>query len=139
MSNEQDLVYAVLSALHPDVATTATAAGGATGEGLFSPRPEHRGNPGWLHGGLAATVLDHVCARICSAAMGERVVTGKLQLRYRNPVSLAGGPYRVAGEAEAPRGRMVKVAAAIEDQDGKHLVQAKGLFVIIRGSSLSFG
>lgn len=134
--HEQDLIYAVLSALHPDVTASATAAGGATGEGLFTPRPEHRGNPGWLHGGLAATVLDHVCARICAAAVGERVVTGKLDLRYRNPVSLSHGPYRVAGEAEAPRGRLVKVSAAIEDQNGKPLVQAKGLFVTIRGSGL---
>lgn len=139
MSEERDPVFEVLSALHPEVVTMATAAGGASGEGIFTPRPEHRGNPGWLHGGLAATVLDHVCARISSAAMGERVVTGKLDLRYRSPVSLADGPYVVRGEAEPARGRMVKVTAAIYDNNGKRLVEAKGLFVTLRGSNLTFG
>lgn len=139
MSEERDPVFEVLSALHPEVVTMATAAGGASGEAVFTPRPEHRGNPGWLHGGLAATVLDHVCARISAASMGERVVTGKLDLRYRNPVSLADGPYVVRGEAEPARGRMVKVTAAIYGNNGKRLVEAKGLFVTLRGSNLTFG
>jgi acyl-coenzyme A thioesterase PaaI-like protein len=125
----EDAVFEVLSALHPTVETIALDGGGARGEALYRPRAEHRGNPGWLHGGLAATILDHVCARISGASMGQRVVTGKLDLRYRHPVSLAGGPYVVEGRAEAPRGRTVKVAAAIVDEHGKALVQARGLFV----------
>jgi acyl-CoA thioesterase FadM len=62
--------------------------------------------------------------------MGDRVVTGKLDLRYRHPVSLDESFYLVEGKAEAPRGRTVKVAAAIVDKHGKALVQARGLFVV---------
>ncbi len=115
----------MLMALHPSVTTD-----GLCVSGLFEPQPEHRGNPGWLHGGLAATVLDHVCARAASAALdGDRVVTGKLDLRYRGPVELAAGPYRVDAEAQPARGRVVKVKGAIVGRNGRPLVTANALFV----------
>lgn len=122
MSSE---VTRVLTALHPSVTTN-----GLHVSGQFEPQPEHRGNPGWLHGGLAATVLDHVCARAASAALGgDRVVTGKLDLRYRGPVDLANGPYRVEAEAQPARGRVVKVKGAIVGPNGRPLVTANALFV----------
>ena len=119
-------VERVLLALHPEVEID-----GRTAVGMFQPQPEHRGNRGWLHGGLAATVLDHVCARAGAAALGERVVTGRLDLRYPRPVLLDDGPYRVEATAEAPRGRMVRVAGAILDHDGRPMVEARSLFVTL--------
>ncbi len=119
-------VERVLLALHPEVEID-----GHTAVGYFEPQPEHRGNPGWLHGGLAATVLDHVCARAGAAALGERVVTGRLDLRYPRPVLLDDGPYRVEATAEQPRGRMVRVAGAILDGDGRPMVEARSLFVTL--------
>ena len=101
-------VRRVLRALNP-----AVEIDGRTAVGVFHPQPEHRGNPGWLHGGLAATVLDHVCARAAAAAIGARVVTGRLDLRYPEPVLLAGGPYRVEATAAEPRGRMIRVLSLI--------------------------
>lgn len=116
----------VMMALHPAVEIIDK-----TAVGMFYPQPEHRGNPGWLHGGLAATVLDHVCARAASAALGQRVVTGKLDLRYPKPVTLADGPYRVEATAEESRGRMVWVNGAILDHDGRPMVEARTLFVTL--------
>jgi acyl-coenzyme A thioesterase PaaI-like protein len=121
----------VMKALRPKVEVD-----GLTVVGRFEPQPEHRGNPGWLHGGLAATVLDHVCARAASAALGKRVVTGRLDLRYPQPVLLADGPYRVEATAQEPRGaagekRMVKVDGAILDHDGRAMVEARSLFVTL--------
>ena len=75
-------------------------------------------------------MLDHVCARAASAALGgDRVVTGKLDLRYRGPVELAAGPYEVVAEAQPARGRVVKVKGAILGPSGKSLVTANALFV----------
>lgn len=125
MSANND-VERVLLALHPEVTID-----GLTATALFEPQPEHRGNVGWLHGGLAATVLDHVCARAAAAALGRRVVTGKLDLRYPKPVLLADGPYRVEATAERSRGRMVRVEGAIVGHDGKPMVEARSLFVIL--------
>lgn len=126
MTGGSDLgdVERVLRALHPEVTITDR-----TAVGVFHPEPEHRGNHGWVHGGLAATVLDHVCARAASAAIGRRVVTGRLDLRYPRPVLIDGGPYRVEATAEPARGRMVRVMGAVLDADGRSLVEARGLFV----------
>lgn len=128
MSTETDLER-VLSALRPQVYID-----GNTATGWFSPQPEHRGNKGWLHGGLAAAVLDHVCARAAAAALGDRVVTGRLDLRYPHPVLLAEGPYQVDATAEEPRGRMVRVVGAIRRRDGTALVEARSLFVTLATS-----
>lgn len=115
----------VFAALHPAITVERGVA-----SGLFEPQPEHRGNPGWLHGGMAATVLDHLCARTASAALGGvRVVTGTLDLRYPRPVLLDAGPYELRGEHEAARGRMVRVRGAILGPDGKPLVEAKAMFL----------
>jgi len=118
-------VTRVMTALHP-----AVTIDGVTAVAHFEPQPEHRGNHGWLHGGLAATVLDHVCARAAAAALGHRVVTGKLDLRYPRPVPLDAGPYRVEATAAAVRGRAVRVRGAIVGPDGGAMVEARALFLI---------
>lgn len=108
---------------------------GVTATAQFEPQPEHRGNPGWLQGGLAAAVLDHVCARAAAAALEAPVVTATLDLRYRHPVAIAGGPYVARADAtdHRPRSRMVRVIGAILGPDGGRLVEAKGLFVVRPG------
>lgn len=119
-----DDVTRVLLALYPEVTIE-----GSTAVACFEPQPEHRGNPGWLQGGLAATVLDHVCARAASASLGRRVVTGTLDLRFRRPVPLDAGPYRVEATAGEPRSRAVRVRGALLAADGRPLIEASGLFV----------
>jgi acyl-coenzyme A thioesterase PaaI-like protein len=114
----------VLKALRPDITIVD---GVATGS--FNPQPEHWGRTGWLHGGFAAAVLDHLCARAASGALGWGVVTGYLDLRYPSPVTLSGGPYPLEATTETPLGRMVKVNGAIKDRSGQPLVEAKALFV----------
>ncbi len=127
MSTGEGDLASVMQALRPQVEIE-----GSTAVGTFEPQPEHRGNEGWLHGGLAATVLDHVCARAAAAALGGRVVTGRLDLRYPHPVLLAGGPYRVEATAQRPRGRMVRVDGFLRSADGTALVEARSLFVTMR-------
>jgi len=122
-----DDVSRIFSALHPTITVADSVASGS-----FEPQPEHRGNPGWLHGGMAATVLDHLCARTASSALGGvRVVTGTLDLRYPRPVLLDAGPYRLWAEHEPARGRMVRVRGAIFGPDDKPLVEAKAMFLAL--------
>lgn len=60
------------------------------------------------------------------------MVTGRLDTRYREPVLLAAGPYRVVAVAERPRSKTVRVVGAIERRaDGWPLVEARSLFVAI--------
>ena len=122
-----DDVSRIFAALHPTITVVDSVA-----SGIFEPQAEHRGNPGWLHGGMAATVLDHLCARTASSALGGvRVVTGTLDLRYPRPVMLDGGPYRLWAEHDKARGRMVRVRGAIFGPDDKPLVEAKAMFLAL--------
>ncbi|MDH4077905.1 MAG: PaaI family thioesterase [Acidimicrobiia bacterium] len=125
----------VLAALRPDVVME----GARNGVAWFHPQPEHRGVPGWVHGGFAAVVLDHVCARTAAHVLGERVVTGTLDLRYPQPLPLDGGPYRIEAEAAPHKGRLVKLRAAIMGADGRQMVQAKALFVTLDSAVMQLG
>ena len=82
-----------------------------------------------MQGGLSATVLDYFCAKLASKALGMKIVTGTLDLRYRQPVPLGSGPYRIEGKTEQPRTKTVRATAAILNADGRPLVEASGLFV----------
>lgn len=119
----------VMRALYPEVTTTGSAGQIVTGTASFVPQPEHVGAPGWVQGGLSATVLDYFCARVAGRALNMSIATGTLDLRYRQPVLLDGGPYLVEGETEPPRARTVRVSAAIKDAHGRNLIEASGLFI----------
>ena len=119
----------IMRALYPDVSTDLSDDGSASGFASFAPQPEHVGAPGWVQGGLSAAVLDFVCARLASTALDMKVVTGTLDLRYRQPVLLDGGPYNVEGSTDEPRSRTVRVSAAILSAEGRPLIEASGLFI----------
>jgi acyl-coenzyme A thioesterase PaaI-like protein len=61
----------------------------------FDPTGAHRGPPGFLHGGIAATVLDETMASLGWALDNVPCVTATLELKYRKPVPLDGRPIRI--------------------------------------------
>lgn len=129
--DESDPRY-VLRHLYPPVTVSADeATQQVSGFATFRPRPEHAGAPEWVHGGLSATVLDYVSARIAKEALTSRVATATLDLRYRQPVRLDGGPYRVEASAPITSTRTTRVRAAIVSPDGHPLVEASALFVAV--------
>ena len=120
----------VLQHLYPPVTIITGAGDGVvSGSASFEPQPEHAGAPEWVQGGLSATVLDYVSARIANAALSSKVATGTLDLRYRQPVRLDGGPYRIEGSAPITDGRTTRVRAAILSTEGHPLVESSALFV----------
>lgn len=124
-----------MRALYPEPVIDSGGPGTVVvGHATFSPRPGHQGAPGWVQGGLSATVLDFVCARLAKAALDSSIATATLDLRYRQPVLLDGGPYRVEGRTAEPKTRTVRVDAAILSPEGRPLVEASGLFVAVTRS-----
>jgi|SRR5688572_10648186 len=96
----------------------------------FAVRPEHRGPPGYLHGGMAATILDETMASVSWAVEGLPSVTARLELRYRLPVPIDVGELRVEAWRARPGARRVqKVLGRIVQPDGTVAVEATGLFV----------
>jgi acyl-coenzyme A thioesterase PaaI-like protein len=96
----------------------------------FLPRPEHRGPPGFLHGGLAAVCLDETMASLSIALDKLYTVTATLELRYRHPVPIDGSIVRIEAWRDRPEPRRThRVHGRLLRADGTVAVEATGLFV----------
>ena len=99
----------------------------------FDPKPGHRGPPGFLHGGIAATVLDETMASVGWALDDVPCVTATLNLRYRKPVPLDGSSLRIEAWRDRPEARRTqKVKGRLLLPDGTVAVEAEGIFVQTR-------
>ncbi|MGK5113877.1 MULTISPECIES: PaaI family thioesterase [unclassified Geodermatophilus] len=123
-------VYGPGSPVAPPLVATSTPDGRATGR-VTVGKP-HEGPPGLVHGGVVATLLDHVLARAVRAA-GRGGLTATLTVSYRRPVPL-GIPLVLTAEAGEADGRRTTATArlAAEDDPGTVLAEADGLFVAMR-------
>jgi uncharacterized protein (TIGR00369 family) len=123
-------VYGPGNPVAPPLVATDTPDGTATGRVTLG-KP-HEGPPGLVHGGVVATLLDHVLARAIRAA-GRGGLTATLTVTYRRPIQL-GVPLVVTAELGAADGRRTTATArlAAEDDPGTTLAEAEGLFVALR-------
>lgn len=102
----------------------------------FVPKPHHRGMPGFLHGGLAATALDETMASVGLVLHDFRCLTATLELRYRKAVPLDGRPVTVEAWRKDDRGgkRRFHVHGELRSADGTVCVEADGLFLAVTES-----
>jgi uncharacterized protein (TIGR00369 family) len=123
-------VYGPGNPVAPPVVATDSADGRATGRVTLGKA--HEGPPGLVHGGVVATVLDHVLARAVRAA-GRGGLTAALTVTYRRPVQL-GVPLVATAELGATDGRRTTATARLvaEDDPSTTLAEAEGLFVALR-------
>jgi uncharacterized protein (TIGR00369 family) len=114
----------------PPMEASSTPDGRATGRVTLGKA--HEGPPGLVHGGVVATLLDHVLARSVRAA-GRGGLTATLTVTYRRPVQL-GVPLVATAQLGTTEGRRTTATArlAAEDDPGTTLAEAEGLFVALR-------
>ena len=84
-----------------------------------------------MHGGLVATMLDEAMGWV-TMSHGIWAVTGKINVRYRDPVPLL-QPVTVVGMIEKNRGRWVTVRAEIRSSEGAVLSEADAIFMRVSG------
>jgi uncharacterized protein (TIGR00369 family) len=97
--------------------------------GVFTPRPEHQGYPGRLHGGVAATLLDETIGRAISISdPGAWGVTVELTVRYRKPVPLD-EEVRAIARITSDNGRLFEGTGEIRLADGRVAVEAAGKYL----------
>ncbi|HEV7210695.1 MAG TPA: PaaI family thioesterase [Blastococcus sp.] len=123
-------VYGPGNPVAPPIVATQTDDGRA--EGRLTVGKPHEGPPGLVHGGVVATVLDHVLARAVRAA-GRGGLTATLTVTYRRPVRL-GVPLLATAEIGTCDGRRTTARARLveEDDPATTLAEADGLFVALR-------
>jgi uncharacterized protein (TIGR00369 family) len=97
----------------------------------FATVPDtYEGPPGYLHGGIIATLLDEAMSKSVRAG-GIVAMTRRLEIEYLRPVPSA-SPIRIEGRVLRSDGRKQWVEAKILDQGGVPLAEGKGLFIEIR-------
>ncbi|OGQ99736.1 MAG: thioesterase [Deltaproteobacteria bacterium RIFOXYA12_FULL_61_11] len=109
----------------------------------YTPRSEHIAVPGFVYGGLLASLIDCHGTGTAAAAMAShlglpidkaplpRFVTGTLTVRFLHPTPL-GVPLTVHGRPIAISGRKVTVAATIV-AEGKLCVEGEVVALQLRG------
>jgi uncharacterized protein (TIGR00369 family) len=123
-------VYGPGNPVAPPMVATDSADGRATGR--VTVGKSHEGPPGLVHGGVVATLLDHVLARAVRAA-GRGGLTATLTVTYRRPVQL-GVPLLATAEMGTTEGRRTTATARLvaEDDPTTTLAEAEGLFIALR-------
>ncbi len=86
----------------------------------WTPRGEHQGFKGIVHGGLVSTLMDEVMIRLLYA-LGIRAVTAELSTRFLRPLR-TGKRYRFESRLLEDRGRVVTAEAeAFDDETGERV------------------
>lgn len=97
--------------------------------GAFRIGSEFQGGPGFVHGGIIATLLDEVMGKV-NRFRKIRAVTAELQVEYLRPVPVDAHLVLEAWEVEK-KGRSLYHASEIRSASGAVLARGKGRFVEI--------
>jgi uncharacterized protein (TIGR00369 family) len=92
------------------------------------------GPPGYLHGGIIATLLDETMSKAVRAS-GLTAMTRQMEVDYLRPVP-SGAPLRIEGRVVRNEGRKHWTEAKILNAQGTTLAFGKGLFVEVRASRM---
>jgi uncharacterized protein (TIGR00369 family) len=85
------------------------------------------GHPGYLHGGIIATLLDEAMSKAVRA-QNRPSVTRKMEIDYLRPVP-SGVPLRIEGRVVRNEHRKHWAEASILNAEGTVLAHGKGLFI----------
>ncbi len=96
---------------------------------VFTPRDEHQGYPGRLHGGIAAALMDETIGRAIRLKEGDAVwgVTTEMTVRFRRPVPLD-APLRAVASLTRETRRHFEGRGRLLLPDGKLAVEATGKY-----------
>ena len=94
----------------------------------FTPRPEHIGFVGVVHGGVLATVLDEAMVWAATWAGRRFCLAGEMTVRFR-AIARVGTPLRVKTRVESARPRLVQTTGEIRDAAGTVIATATGKYV----------
>jgi uncharacterized protein (TIGR00369 family) len=91
---------------------------------------DFEGHPGYLHGGIIATLIDETMSKAVRAR-GFIAMTRHMEVDYQRPVP-SGQPLRLEGRVTRNEGRKHWAEAQIFSAEGVVLAQGKGLFIEVR-------
>lgn len=103
----------------------------------FTPRPEHNGFKGVVHGGIIATVLDEVMVWACSVQTRRFAYCAEMNVRFLSPMR-PGATVHLTGELVANRkGRIFEAKGIAKDAGGNTLAESTGKYLPIKNADVS--
>lgn len=97
--------------------------------GAFRIGAEYEGGSGFVHGGIIATLLDEVMAKV-SRFVQDRAVTAELTVEYRKPIPVE-KDLVVEGWEVSRKGRSLYREGEIRDSSGELLARGRGHFIMV--------
>ena len=94
----------------------------------FTPRPEHIGFAGVVHGGVIATVLDEAMVWAATWAGRRFCVCGELTTRFRREAAV-GRPLVVEARVDTNRPRLLTTSATLTDGAGELVATGTAKYV----------
>ena len=89
----------------------------------------HEGGPGYIHGGIIATLLDEAMSKL-NRPLDVLAVTRNMQIDYLQPSPL-NQPLTLTGTHLRREGRKLFHQAELANATGEVLARATGLFIVI--------
>lgn len=91
---------------------------------------DYEGPPGYVHGGMIATMLDEAMSKAVRT-LGVTAMTRHMEVDYLRPVH-SGAPIRIEGRLVRSDGRKHWAEAAVKSEGGSPLATASGLFIEVK-------
>jgi len=89
----------------------------------------HEGAPGYLHGGIIATLMDEAMSKV-NRPLGVLAMTRHMEVDYLRPAPIE-TELKLVGRHLRRDGRKLFHTAELRGPDGKVLARAKGFFLVI--------
>lgn len=103
----------------------------------FTPRPEHIGFKGVVHGGIIATVLDEIMVWACAVPTRQFAFCAEMSVRYLNPMP-PGAAVQLIGKLTANRkGRIFEAKGTACDAEGMRLAESTGKYLPLKNTNIA--
>src|SRR5688572_3816864 len=96
----------------------------------FTPKPEHIGFEGIIHGGVLVTVLDEAMVWAATWRGRRFCVCGEMTVRFRK-VAEVGKPLIIRASVESTRGKMSQTSGRVLDHAGNERASAEGKYLAL--------
>lgn len=91
---------------------------------------EFQGYSGIVHGGIVTTLLDEAMSKFIQKKFHEQALTGRLEIRYRNPTPTE-QELKISAWQESQRRNIIAMKSKIETADGIVTAEATAKFAVV--------
>jgi uncharacterized protein (TIGR00369 family) len=103
----------------------------------FTPRPEHVGFKGVVHGGIIATLLDEIMVWACAIRTKKFGYCAEMTVRFQKPLRPNEEVIATSELAANRRDKIFEAKAELRNQAGELLASATGKYLPVKAVELS--